>query len=229
VRRLLAWDGVMDKEQVAPALYAATREQLVRLVTERPVLRALGASPFQGEPAALGGAARAWAAVSAALAEDDTSLLAEGERWDDLLVQALQRAVAMLRETLGEEMDTWRWERLHTTRPIHPLSGAFPEQAEALNPPAVAIGGDGDTVQAAATFPGQSFHVNGTSVARYAFDLADWDNSRWVVPLGASGHPASPHYADQAADWSALRTHPMTYSWDKVAAEAETTQRLEPA
>ena len=32
-------------------------------------------------------------------------------------------------------------------------------------------------------------------------DPADWKNSRWLVPLGASGHPASPNFADQQLLW----------------------------
>ena len=91
------------------------------------------------------------------------------------------------------------------------------------------LGGDADTLQCAGTFPGQSYLINGTSVARYAFDTDSWDMSRWVSPLGASGHPGSPHYADQAETWSAVRMHPMPYSREAVDDDAVTTQRLEPA
>ena len=68
-----------------------------------------------------------------------------------------------------------------------------------------------------------------TSVARYVFDLGDWERSAWIVPLGASGHPGSPHYADQSADWSATRLRPMRYGWARISAEADSHQRLEPA
>ena len=70
--------------------------------------------------------------------------------------------------------------------------------------------------------------MTGLSVARYAFDLADWDNSRWIIPLGASGHPGSPHYADQTPVWAAIQTIPMLYDWDKVGAQAEAYQELGP-
>ena len=53
--------------------------------------------------------------------------------------------------------------------------------------------------------------------------------SSYDVPLGASGHPGSPHYADQTGDWAAVRLRPMRYDWGRVAAEAESHQRLEPA
>ena len=35
-------------------------------------------------------------------------------------------------------------------------------------------------------------------VGEIVFDLSYWERVGWIVPLGASGHPGSPHYADQA-------------------------------
>jgi len=226
--RLLGWDGVMDKDQVAPALYAVTREHLTRLVLDRQLLAALRENPYKGEPLPLGPAFRMWANLLNLLADNDTSILDDGDTWESLLSEALANATAFLTETLGDDMDAWRWERLHITKPIHPLSASFPEQATLLNPPSVSLGGDSDTVQAAGSIPGIGYTIAGTSVARYAFDLGDWDNSRWVVPLGSSGHPGSPHFSDQSRDWSAVTNNPMTYSWDRVVSEAQTTQRLEP-
>ena len=66
----------------------------------------------------------------------------------------------------------------------------------------------------------------GMSVARYIFDLADWDNSRWITPLGSSGHPGSPHYTDQTPIWAEDETLPMLYDWTKIQAQAETRQKL---
>jgi penicillin amidase len=104
----------------------------------------------------------------------------------------------------------------------------FPDHAALLDPPSVPSGGDGETVQAAEYVPAVGFQVALTSVARYVFDLGDWERSAWIVPLGASGHPGSLHYADQAGDWAAVRLRPMRYGWARIAAEAETQQRLEP-
>ena len=98
-----------------------------------------------------------------------------------------------------------------------------------LDPPAVAIGGDGETVQATSYIPAAGFALTSTAVARYVFDLADWNRSGWIVPLGASGHPGSPHYADQATEWASVRLLPMRYDWDAIRAEAKTHQTLEPA
>ena len=51
-----------------------------------------------------------------------------------------------------------------------------------------------------------------TSVARYAFDLDDWDSSGWVVPHGVSGVRDSGHDLDQRQAWLDCELIPMTYS-----------------
>jgi penicillin amidase len=55
-------------------------------------------------------------------------------------------------------------------------------------------------------------------VARYVFDIGNWDNCTWIVVGGASGDPASPHYADQHEAWSSCALIPMLYDWDVIAA-----------
>jgi penicillin amidase len=160
---------------------------------------------------------------------DDRTLLAAGDDWSSAMARALATAVGSLRDALGPDPASWTWDRLHVTRPVHPLSATFPAQAAALDPPSVPAGGDGDTVQAADFVAAAGYQLTLTSVARYVFDLGDWERSAWIVPLGASGHPGSRHYADQAGDWAAVRLRPMRYDWTRIAADAETHQRLEPA
>ena len=51
------------------------------------------------------------------------------------------------------------------------------------------------------------------------FDTADWDNSHWIVPLGASDHPSREHDADQAPIWAQVDLIPMTYTWAAMRLE----------
>ena len=160
--------------------------------------------------------------------EDDVSLLPAGKDWPSMMVDAFTEAVSNLERELGGEVSGWQWGKVHHTRPRHPLSALFPELGSLLDPPSVPMGGDGDTLQAGSYSPGEPFVMTSMSVARYAFDLGDWDNSAWVVPLGSSGHPGSAHYADQASVWQQVQMAPMTYSWQKVETGAETRQELRP-
>jgi len=226
--RLFAWDHVVDKEAVAPTIYEAFRERLARdLMT--PILGPLAPEAFA--PVQGGGVAH-MARVKARLAEmirdDDRSLLPPETGWPAILAHALDGAVAELCEALGEDMDAWQWARLHRTRPRHPLVAAFPRLADGLDPPSVAVGGDGETVNAASFLPGAGYDVAVTSVARYVFDLGDWEASGWVVPCGASGHPGHPHWADQLPAWTECRLLPMRYEWARIRGAAKSSLTLTP-
>jgi len=109
----------------------------------------------------------------------------------------------------GPDPRQWRWGDVHQAVRTHPLAPA------AGGPgllPGTAMGGDADTLQAAGYGwrPGGPFTVLSLSVYRQVVDLADGASAGYVIPGGASGDPASPHFADQLAEWAAHRRIPMT-------------------
>jgi len=133
-----------------------------------------------------------------------------------------------LRAVLGDDPGGWRWGALHRAAPVHPLSRVHPEWDGVLDPPPVEVPGEWDTVWATSHAPGLGFGVTGASVARYVFDLADWDRSAWVVPLGASGECRDPHFADQQAAWATGDLVPMRYDWVGIEAAATAAETLVP-
>jgi penicillin G amidase len=226
---LREWDGTMAPDNVAATIYAVWREHLMESLSA-PLRQELAREVESGEPrGGLTHLGRLRARLTGMIQADERTLLPSGMDWPTVMGRALASAVAWLRQELGDDLQTWQWGRIHRTAPQHPLSALFPELAALLNPPSVAVGGDSDTVQAAGFPVGAGYYVHGTSVARYVFDLADWQRCLWSVPLGASGHPGSSHYADQAEAWAAVRSYPMLYDWAQISAEAETRQRLEPS
>jgi len=66
------------------------------------------------------------------------------------------------------------------------------------------------------------------STARYVFDLADRDAGGWVVPLGASGHPGSPHFADQHQAWADGELLPIISDWSRLERDATARLQLSP-
>ena len=225
---MLDWNGEMAADRAAPLIYSATRDCLVRKVLE-PILGPLAAEAFS--PEGRGGpshVAHLRSRFHSMIAVGDHTLLPPRADWDSLLAQSFAEALDGLQQRLGDDVASWQWGALHHTRPRHPLSPSFPDIAALLDPPSVPMGGDGDTPQAGSYSPGEPYVMTSMSVARYAFDLAHWDNSAWIVPLGSSGHPGSPHYADQAPLWGEVAMTPMTYSWDKLEAEAESRQEALP-
>jgi penicillin amidase len=225
---LRAWDRVMDGDSVAAAVYLVTRDAAGRIIAHDPRLAVLRA-PLRTEPAATFQPLelRLWPMLTALLAADDRTLLPDGQTWGHLLEAALADAVGVLRTLLGDDVAAWRWDAVHRCAPSHPLSAFRPDVATGLDPPSVEMSGDSDTVFNAAHAVGHGFGVTGASVARYVFDLADRRQSRWVVPLGASGDVTSPHFADQQAAWAAGDLVVAWADWDDLAARGDAT-RLTP-
>ncbi len=228
---LLDWDCRMDRSAAGAAIYGVARTYLFREVVEA-ALGPLANAAF-GATSGLGRgstahAATLYASAVAAMAEDDDTCLQPGQTWAGCVESALARAVRELRSRLGDNMRDWTWGAIHHTRPRHPLSRTFSECADLLDPPQVETHGDGDTPLAGAYSMVDRCVATVMSVNRYIHDPSDWRNSRWIVPLGASGHPGSPHYADQAGLWTDVETIPQLWDWNDIIDAAETRQTLAP-
>ena len=228
---LVNWDGRMDRSSAAAAIYGSVRTYLfadtIKAVLGPMAENALVPAGHIGRGAG-GHAGTLYTRALRALAVNDDSALPLGTTWADLIESALNQAGAELAARLGPEASKWHWGALHRTRPRHPLSRAFPDSASLLDPPRIATHGDGDTPLAGAYSMIDRFSATAMSVNRYIHDPSDWRNSRWIVPLGASGHPGSRHYADQAPIWADVQTIPQLWDWDDIVAAAETRQTLAP-
>lgn len=226
---LAEWDGVMHQDSVAPTIYSALRNRLIRMVIQALLGDALTQEMFdatgRGAPMHMRHLATR---MDTAAKENDPSILPQGYDWRSILAVALSEALLELQAQLGDDMTSWTWGSVHHTRHQHFLSTRFPEWSAVLDPPSMVLGGDYDTPLASIYYPGDSYQITAASVARYVFDTSDWDRSGWIIPLGASGHPGSPHYADQAAIWVQVELIPMTFSWNHIQAEAEAHQVLQP-
>ena len=228
LRRLQKWSGSMNPDAVEPTVYSAMRDALLWRLLKHNIGEELAALAWW-QPADRGRGVflnRFKNLMTDGMSAGDTDLLPEDTDWPGLLKTALEDGSRMLKARLGPDIDGWRWDRVHRARPQHPLSMATPALGKLLDPPEIPTGGDGDTPWAGPYAPGDLATALGLSVFRYAYDPADWERSLWAVPLGASGHPGSKHYADQSTMWSKVRMAPMLYGWERIAGAAETMQTL---
>ncbi len=228
VELLGAWDGRMDREGVAPSIYQATRRALIRRLVQQVFGDAVELL-WANVPGADTMARQVTQEVHLAMVGETRGdrVLPPGQSWEGLLREAYTAAIAELSRQLGDDPSAWLWGQLHRTRPVHPLAESFPDWASSLNPPGYAVHGDADT-PLAGSFTMNSFAVTGLSVNRYLFDPGDWTTARWIVPGGASGHPGSVHYDDQAPLHADVEYVPALWEFAEIASRAETTQRLEP-
>ena len=107
---------------------------------------------------------------------------------------------------------------MHTAALTHPLTPVLAGAPTALSPAGAGVGGDNDTVWATGCRAETGSVAVYGAVARYVFDVGNWEDSTWIVVGGASGDPASPHYIDQHEAWSRCELIPMRYAWDVITA-----------
>lgn len=221
--RLASWDASMGRDSQEAALYAEVRQQLVRAIANHPRFAALRASGFADEPQPVWPLElRIARAIGTMLACDANAVLGSGGDWIAMIAAAVESATA-------EMAAGATWGARHRALAVHALAGVSAELDTAVAVPMPELAGDIDCVFAAGGPTGLFDLAVAGSTARYVFDLAERDGGGWVVPLGASGHPGSPHYTDQQPAWANGELLPFVTSWDRLEREAETTQCLEPA
>jgi penicillin G amidase len=208
-RSLLAgFDGDLAAESAAALLYACFVRALAAGLY-RPIL-----GPETWEWVASGSLAPTISLIRRWLGNDTWELLgmpaapgggpdspASGQRVLAAVPEALASAWTAAVALGGPDPRQWRWGDVHQTARVHPLgrdAGRFA---------GVPMGGDADTIQAAGYGwrAGAPFTVASLSVYRQVVDLADGGSASYVIPGGASGDPAGPHFADQLAEWAAHR------------------------
>ncbi len=224
---LADWDHQMSGDSAAAAFYGAVRRHWSLEVGARFGVT----SPTFGSagwPEAVAASRMLHDAAVHLLIGDGWSLLPGVDHLGDLfalLASTVDAASAELAQILGDDPHLWRWDALHVMSSPHPLATALPDRA-GLHPPVDGCPGDGDTVRAGAVAPARGDLATFGSVARYAFDLADWDRSGWVVPHGVSGVRNGGHDLDQRDAWLAAELVPMWFTAEAVAANGVETFQL---
>ena len=227
---LSKWDCDLKEDSSAAAIYAASSREL----NKQLAIAAYGslAGGVTGDEPDTGAEDQ----LRRQLKPDFIQRLGDGSLSDArygfdaaaLVESAFKAGVDYLAARFGNELINWRWGDLHRTGHSHPLAGAFPDSADMLNPPKVEAAGDGDVPWASGSPTPAEFAIKTGPINRYIHDPSNWINGRWIVPLGSSGHPASPHFSDQQDMWSKVETIPQLWDWDEIAGDAETKQRLMP-
>jgi penicillin amidase len=164
---------------------------------------------------------------------DDRTTPGIVEGRDDVLARALVSAREELTAQIGSRPDDWHWGLLHAAAPKHPVLGGdgIPSLVrERVNPRPRGVGGGPSIVDATSWDASSgSYTVTAAPSMRMVVDLGDLDSSTWVNLTGTSGHPASPHYADQFAAWASGETFAWPFTAAATTADAVDRLTLRPA
>ena len=204
---LRRWDGRMDASSPGAGVFAAWRTALVQAVAEHPAV-----APVR-TPHGFGPIFDPWMSPEIQIATALPRVLrhpALRSRLPDMIVSSLSQAAAAP-----------VWGSTHRMLPLHVLADVpgIAAPGTAMTTP---LDGDGDTVRCTGSAPGLTDRSTRGSVARWAWDLADREQSLWNVPFGASGDPGSPHFADQHPQWVEVRPARVVTDWSALAPDKPT-------
>jgi penicillin amidase len=215
---LLNWDGVLDRNSPAAALYENYFQELRKALIQRMA------------PPRLWSLAEDWGPhqILTLLTFPTSDVFGSNpaaER-NRLMQGSLQAAAAKLSQLEGTDARKWSWGELHVLQFRHSLNRA-PGAASLTDLGPIARSGDGETVGATG-YDGDSFEqVEGASY-REILDLSDWDKSLAINTPGQSGQPGSPHYSDLFPLWAEGRYFSLLYSREALEKQANDKLTLEP-
>ncbi|MFO7631739.1 MAG: penicillin acylase family protein [Caldilinea sp.] len=137
---------------------------------------------------------------------------------------ALDNALDDLSERMGEEMNAWRWARIHITQyPHNPFSQV--SYLKWLFHRTIPNGGDRYTVNVAPVRLAEPYIQTHSPGYRHIIDLSDIAGSRFMITTGLSGNVLSRHYDDLIRSHRDVEYLPMLFGRERVDGD---TLRLEP-
>ncbi|MGW7049358.1 penicillin acylase family protein [Streptomyces avermitilis] len=218
--RLLSWDRRMTAASTEAAQYAALRGAVVRRLAAHPAFTELTDPPAYPE------VFRPWLALLPRVGFALEGLLKADELYGIDRAAVVREAVAEVAaetakqaakeadaEVAAEAGTSGTWGDTHRLAPWR----ALPTTAYAYDEPG--LSGDHDCVLCTSAVPGLTDLSARGPAARYVWDLARREDSRWVVPFGASGVPGSPHHRDQLPLWLKGDLAPVVTDWEHLTKE----------
>jgi penicillin amidase len=213
--RLRAWDCRMEPDRAGATLFSVFFSRWTKTVV---------AERFSGQTAAFV-ASGAEGLAAALLAEDRIGWFQTTSR-EQAIQTTLNSALDILAERLGPSVDAWTWDRLHVLPLRHVLSGRG-DLGKLLDHGHVPVPGDAGTV--CNTGLGGKYEARAGANYRLIADMAMSPPGLWAVDCeSASGHPGSPHYSDQLADWIEGRYHWLPLDPEAASRAAVKRMTLEP-
>jgi penicillin G amidase len=225
IKLMCEWDGSLAPSSSQAAVYEVFTTKLLSLLLSEKLGEMLlrytgkGAVPVLQETSLHGERSREWLESILSNPNSHWFDLGDGRSRDDLILIALKESVEFLKSECGPEIDSWRWDKLHQITFGHTLGSVKPLD-KFFNSGPFPIGGDFDTVWASgATRQDLSHDQIVGPPFRFIADLQDWNRSLGMLVPGQSGHPMSPHYADNIQGWLKGEYHPMLFDREAVLKE----------
>lgn len=192
VDRLLSWDGGCATSSVEAAIFHVFHHRLLNNLLSPD----LGAELFAAYVEILN---QCIVPTDRILGDPESSWFADRPR-AELVAISLRQTCAELTEGLGTKVENWRWGKIHRLHMSHPL-GRIPVLKPLLGIGPLPTAGDGMSINLGFYRHSNPYMQTVGASLRFIADLASPHGSEVILPSGQSGHPLSPHYADQTELW----------------------------
>ena len=152
-----------------------------------------------------------------------------GQPWPQVIAAALETVQHQLTTRYGPSPARWAWGEVRPLRFLHP-AGAPRLLGPVFNHGPLSGTGDSDTIAQAGIDAGDpTANPSYTPGLRMVIDVGNWQDSRWSLPGGQSGNPASAHYDDQLRRYHNAHGIPIAWTTRDIAAATRHTLHLQPA
>ena len=220
------WDFIAGAEAVAPSVFHATINQMIKNSFEKRLGDKLYQQYIKNSFVAFNSMRNLITRQHSVWFDDPDTPVVEDR--DDLFVNSFKQAVSYLENRMGQNIDDWKWGQLHTLTFYHPFGKASSFMGYFMNIGPFPIGGSMVTVNPQPyrlSKPWGGYH--GASL-RYIIDFSNMKNSRRVIPAGISGNFMSPHYDDQVEMWRTGKYRPFNLDRKSVEENTRYTLKLFP-
>ncbi len=134
----------------------------------------------------------------------------EKESFKMIVTSSFKESVAELKTQLGDVIEEWKWERIHTIHHKHALA-KIDVLKNIFNVGPYSVVGGNETIN------NMMFEYNKKGVyesnagpsTRRIIDFSDVENSFAILPTGQSGNFMSPYYKNQATDYNVGKYYKM--------------------
>lgn len=226
IASLKNWDFVAGTEGIAPTIFHATINKLVKNTFEKSLGEELYSQYIKNYYVVFNAMRNLIAAGESTWFDDPDT--AEKEDINAIIGKSFSEAIVYLNEKMGSNVDDWKWGQLHTLTLYHPFGKSSALMGYFMNIGPYPMGGSLATVNPQPyklSEPWEGYH--GASL-RYIIDFADRKNSQRVIPAGISGNFMSPHYDDQAELWRTGKYRPFVLDRQSIEADARYTLKMLP-
>lgn len=190
------WDGKSDVNSIGATIYT----KMLYYIAEQAMADELGSKSFKKSVSSnLVRSAFEKLFTNPGCIWWDNISTPEKETREEAFRVGLDEAITSLQQQFGDDVNTWRWGKVHTLTHVHPIGRKEPFD-KVFNVGPFEKAGTNEVIDK----EGLDYNVTGIypvksgPALRFLIDMANPVQKLTIIPTGESGNVMSPHYADQA-------------------------------